>query len=108
MEATEIDNRRTSTRYPVDVQATLSVGDESTEVRLINLSLGGAFIADLDRVEFGTQVQISFRIPTHDEPIEVSAATRWSTEFGVGIQFGSLRAREVWSLNKFFESLSLS
>jgi hypothetical protein len=102
----EADNRRSSTRYPVDIEATLTVGEQTLEVQLINISIGGAFIGGIDRMGMGTQVQISFRIPTHDEPIAVAATTRWSTELGVGVQFGSLRAREVWSLNKFFESLS--
>ena len=102
----EADNRRTSTRYPVEIDATFRVGEQTHEVQLLNLSIGGAFIGGLDRMDMGTQVHVSFRIPTHDEPLEVAATTRWCTELGVGVQFGSLRAREVWSLNKFFESLS--
>ncbi|MBT8492206.1 MAG: PilZ domain-containing protein [Deltaproteobacteria bacterium] len=102
----EADNRRTSTRYPVEIDATLRVGEQALEVQLLNLSIGGAFFGGLDKLDMGTQVQVSFRIPTHDETIEVAATTRWSTDLGVGVQFGSLRAREVWSLNKFFESLS--
>lgn len=104
----DADNRRSSTRYPVDLVGVVRLGEEPHDVRITNLSLGGAFVTGLDRQQMGTQVWISFEIPTYEGPIEATATTRWCTEFGVGVQFGSLRAREVWSLNKFFESLSLS
>ena len=102
----DVDNRRTSTRYPVDLSGTVTVDDETVNVQVSNLSLGGAFVHGLDRLAMGTHVVFSFNIPTHEVPIEVTATTRWSTELGVGLQFGSLRAREVWSLNKFFENFS--
>jgi hypothetical protein len=53
----------------------------------------------------GTRVKIRFRVPAHDQPIEVGAQVRWSTEDSIGVQFDGLRAREVWSLNKYFEKL---
>jgi len=101
----DADNRRSSTRYAVDLNGTVTVDDSTITVRLMNLSLGGAFVDGLDRLPMGTHVLFSFHIPTHEVPIEVAATVRWCTELGVGLQFGSLRAREVWSLNKFFEDL---
>lgn len=103
----DADNRRTSTRYPVDLDATATVGDQTHQVHLENLSLGGAFLTGLERLGIGTTMDFTFSIPTHESPINVNATVRWSTDLGVGIQFGSLRAREVWSLNKYFEDLAL-
>lgn len=99
----DADNRRSSTRYPVQLSGTVTVNDDAVPVDVMNLSLGGAFVGGLDRLTIGAQVVFSFSIPTHEVPIEVAATIRWCTELGIGLQFGSLRAREVWSLNKFFE-----
>ena len=102
----EEDNKRRSTRYLVDLSGIVTVSEEQIPVRLFNLSLGGALIEGLDRLVLGTQVHISFSIPTLEAPIKVESTVRWCADVGIGIQFGSLRAGEVWSLNKFFEDLS--
>ena len=53
----------------------------------------------------GATVALSFKIPSHDQAIEVSGEVRWSTDQDTGLQFGGLRAREVWELTRYFESL---
>ena len=100
------ENRRQSTRFPVNIDATMIIGEDAHEVLFTNLSLGGAMVTGVDRLPMDTKVEVTFSIPTHEEPINVGADVRWTTETGVGIQFSNLRARETWSLNKFFESLS--
>ena len=100
------ENRRESTRFTVNIDATMVVGEEALEVTFTNLSMGGAMVEGVDRLPMHTQVDVTFSIPTHDEPIKVSADVRWATDTGVGIQFSNLRARETWSLNKLFEQLS--
>lgn len=99
------DNRRSATRHDVSIAATLDVEGESLPVEMRNLSLGGALVALSRRLPMGTQVIVRFRVPTQDQAIEVGARVRWSTEESLGLQFDGLRAREVWSLNKYFESL---
>ena len=101
-------NRRSQTRYDVTVDAKLTVGDTTVERTINNLSLGGCHIVQDERIGIGTRVQVSFRIPTHEDPIEVGGAVRWGVGDGVGVQFDGLRAKEVWSLNKFFESMTAS
>ena len=71
----------------------------------MNLSLGGALIAAGARFAMGQRVQLSFAVPTLEVPIEIGATVRWSDDKATGIQFDGLRAREVWALNKYFESL---
>jgi Tfp pilus assembly protein PilZ len=57
-----------------------------------------------------TQLQIRFKIPTQPESIEVTGEVRWvepggpEQPSGMGIRFQGLRAREVWALNRFFQS----
>lgn len=100
------ENRRTSTRYDVTCPAELTVGAETFERTVTNLSLGGAFVEHEQRIGIGTGVEISFKIPNREEPISVGATVRWATEGGSGIQFAGLRAGDVWALNQFFETLS--
>jgi hypothetical protein len=100
-----VQTRRTATRHSVTMPATLTIGEESSEQTIKNLSLGGAYVETSIRVAMGTRVQLSFRVPTQEAPIETSGQVRWSAEGGIGIQFDGLRAREVWSLSKYFEQL---
>lgn len=72
---------------------------------MVNLSLGGAFLQLSQRLPMGQRVDLSFRVPTMEEPIEIGAIVRWSDDKATGIQFDGLRARDVWALNKFFEQL---
>ena len=82
------------------------MGAESRPVTVMNISLGGALIsAGSPRFPMGSRVTVSFAIPTLEEAIEVGATVRWSDDTATGLQFDGLRAREVWALNKYFESL---
>lgn len=97
--------KRTTARHDVNLPVSLVVGGETHETQMLNISLGGALIAHTERVATGERVRVTFNIPTHDKPIEVGGSVRWASELALGIQFDGLRAREVWSLNKFFESM---
>jgi hypothetical protein len=98
------DNRRTSTRYDVWIEAKLTVASASLDVTMTNLSLGGALIAGTKQ-PMGQRCQVSFRVPTLETPIEIGSVVRWSDAKGIGIQFDGLRAQEVWALNEYFKRL---
>ncbi len=98
------DNRRTSTRYDVWIEAKMSVNGNAADVTMTNLSLGGALIGGLKR-PMGQRVQLSFRIPTLEQAIDTGAVVRWSDAKGIGLQFDGLRAQEVWALNEYFKQL---
>ena len=72
---------------------------------MVNISLGGALVEAGMNYVMGSHVQISFKLPTAEEPVEVGSTVRWSDAKGVGLQFDGLRARDVWALNKYFEQL---
>ncbi len=100
------DNRRSSTRHAVSIAANLKIGAEDRPCTVMNLSLGGAlFSLGTTRLAMGSRLEISFKVPTIDEPIVVGATVRWSDDKATGIQFDGLRARDVWALNKYFEQL---
>lgn len=101
----KVSDKRKATRHAVDIATTIEVDGVTQRIQMLNLSLGGALLAMPERLAMGTRMQVTFRIPTHEQDITVGAAVRWAGGSGVGVQFDGLRAKEVWSLNKFFESL---
>lgn len=97
------ENRRIATRHAVDLPCTLHDGGER-EIRLVNLSVGGAGIAH-QRMPMGHRLKLAFRVPSSEHAIEIGAVVRWSTDVEVGVQFDGLRPKDVWALTKYFESL---
>ncbi len=99
-----IENRQAA-RHDVDIACTLTVGGKEVATQIKNLSVGGALVVH-GRLPAAERVKLVFRVPTLETPIEVAATVRWCGGDSIGVQFDGLRAREVWSLNKYFESLS--
>lgn len=99
------DNRRSSFRHTVDLAVQVAIaGAPASAMRLGNLSMGGAYVADLV-LAMGQRLNVAFVIPTQDAAIEVGAVVRWTDAGGVGIQFDGLRARDTWALGKYLEQL---
>lgn len=75
-----------------------------------NISLGGMFVEIMKPVAVGSAVLVRFKVPTQPEAIEVAGEVRWVESdvgggvAGMGVRFQGLRAREVWALNRFFQS----
>jgi hypothetical protein len=99
------DNRRTATRHPVSIASRVVVDGVPRDATVVNLSLGGALVETGSKHAMGQRMDISFRVPTMEEPIEVGATVRWAAGSGVGLQFDGLRARDVWALNEYFKQL---
>lgn len=78
--------------------------------RTRNISLGGLYAEVNEAAPIGTAVQLRFTLPTQPEAIEVGGDIRWvvrneqSDLIGMGIRFEGLRARDVWALNRFFQT----
>jgi hypothetical protein len=58
---------------------------------------------DLD-ASYGTPVVVRLRLPSFAEESLFEAVVRWNEEDGIAVQFGSLRALEVWGLNQLFRA----
>lgn len=99
-----IENRQ-SARHDVDVAATLTIDGKAHQTVIKNLSVGGALVAHGERLAAATRVTLQFRLPTQEKAIEVGGTVRWAGDGEIGVQFDGLRAREVWSLTRYFESL---
>ena len=103
-----MEHRRADRRYDrrLEVEVTSEGATFVTHTR--NISLGGVYLLADRTLPFGAKVKLRFSVPTQTEPIEVDGEVRWVESdngevHGLGVQFGGLRARDVWALNKFFE-----
>src|SRR5258706_4874658 len=108
-----MEHRRSDRRYEREVDIDIVYEGQSWSTHTRNISLGGVFIACDRALPFGARVSMSFRVPTQAEPVTVDGQVRWvemeeGHVRGIGIRFEGLRARDVWALNKFFESPSSS
>ena len=100
--------RRVHERYECDLDVTVYHGDRVIAAKAANLSLGGMYLLMDEQIPYGTQVKIRFRLPVLKEDTEAVTIVRWNKPDGVGVQFGSLRALEVWGLNQLFKTLAVS
>lgn len=68
-----------------------------------NVSLGGMLLVTDASLPYGTAVTLEFYLPALKETAQLAATVRWGREGSMGVQFGSLRARDVWALNQLFK-----
>lgn len=68
-----------------------------------NISLGGMYLLSEAQLAYGTKVRVRFHLPALKEEVTLEAVVRWKKDDGMGVQFGSLRAREVWGFNQLFK-----
>lgn len=76
-----------------------------------NVSLGGVLLTVTPageplptgaQIAFGAQVKLRLPLAPLKEHAEIAGTIRWIKDGAIGIQFGSLRAKEVWALNQMF------
>jgi uncharacterized protein (TIGR02266 family) len=102
--------RRTDPRYDRRLEVEIAAEGKRLAALSRNISLGGMFVEGADVLPVGTSLQVSFTVPTQPEPITVSGEIRWVEKGGpgqlpgMGIRFHGLRARDVWALNRFFQT----
>jgi hypothetical protein len=101
----DVSQPRRPTRFDVAIDVSVRVEGRTLEGRSRNLSLGGIAIELGERLPIGTRARLTFRLPGNASPIETDAEVRWSVDRDTGLQFGGLRAREVWELGRFFDGL---
>jgi uncharacterized protein (TIGR02266 family) len=101
--------RRTDPRYDRRLEVEL-VADGKRQVGYSrNISLGGMFVETAEVLAVQTTIQVRFYVPTQPEPIDVTGEVRWAEKGsgerpGIGIRFQGLRARDVWALNRYFQT----
>ncbi|MEM1033770.1 MAG: PilZ domain-containing protein [Myxococcota bacterium] len=99
------DERREHVRKAVELTVTFSVdGGPPETARLQDLSLGGAFLATLDELAFGTPLRLT--LPLSTETIDVDAVVRWRKKGqGLGVQFGPIGAKPTFLLTEYIADM---
>jgi uncharacterized protein (TIGR02266 family) len=102
--------RRTDPRYERRVEVEIVAAGKNYRVTTRNLSLGGMFVDIDEPLPEQTTIQVRFKVPTQPEMVDVAGEIRWvergapGKPSGMGIRFQGLRARDVWALNRFFQT----
>lgn len=103
--------RRIDPRYDRQLEIEVLFEGKKQISQTRNISLGGLYLESATPLPIGTTVQLRFQLPTQPEPVEVSGDVRWVVKkegagetSGIGIRFQGLRARDVWALNRYFQS----
>lgn len=102
--------RRIDPRYDRQLSVEVTWQGEEQIGRSRNVSLGGMYLEARKAMPIGAAVTLRFHIPTQPEAVEVAGDVRWvvtsptGPEIGIGIRFQGLRARDVWALNRFFQT----
>lgn len=102
--------RRIDPRYDRQLEIEVLFEGKKQTSQTRNISLGGLYLESPTPLPIGTTVQLRFQLPTQPEPVEVAGDVRWVVKkgagdaSGIGIRFQGLRARDVWALNRYFQS----
>lgn len=98
-----VSTKRQNTRHDLELTIAVTVDGSTHQLSTRNLSLGGVFVVATFMPSFNARVKISLPLPTQREPILIEGTVRWSNDEGFAVQFDGLRAKDVYTLGKFFE-----
>ena len=96
--------KRVHERFDVRLPVTLVLPEGEVAAVTRNASLGGVFVETTASVVFGSTIKLRLRLPALHEDSELDVTVRWKQPDGIGVQFGSLRALEVWGLTQLAKS----
>jgi uncharacterized protein (TIGR02266 family) len=98
-----VTERRRSERYALVLPVDYSAVDAFFTEFSANINEGGMFIETNEPAPLGTVIELQFRLPGLDRPLEVSATVAWLSDgkaespAGMGVEFNELSpdAREA-------------
>ncbi len=103
--------RRQSERQPLKVRVDYSAVDAFFGEFSANINEGGVFIETDSPSEIGTLVQLHFRVPDLETPIQVAGRVAWISEekdegaSGMGIEFHELQPTIRETINELVRKL---
>jgi CheY-like chemotaxis protein len=99
-----LENRRKSTRVPIQADVACTVGSRTVRGTSWNLSQGGmqVEVADLKQKD---AVRVSFKLPVSGVVIETTGVVVWAKETRQGIQFTNLSAQTQKSISQFIAQI---
>lgn len=89
--------QRRHARVPIDAPLTFTVKgkEEWHEGVGRDISVGGISVESPLTLAFGTTVELNVQLPGSDEIFMLPGVVRWARAGRIGVQFGSLGARET-------------
>ena len=96
--------RRIHERYEIQLPVVIFHADKQYQAVTQNMSLGGMYIATDAKIAYDARIQVQFRLPALKDDTVCTVTVRWKKPDGIAVQFGSLRALEVWGLNQLFKA----
>lgn len=100
--------RRVHERYDRALKVKVKHEGGVVECVSLNISLGGMYLISEIQLPYGTKVELQFYLPALKEDAVIEGVVRWQKPDGIGVQYGSLRAREVWAFNQLFKESTRS
>ena len=100
-----MQRRRLHDRFELRLPVTAKASDGPLEGHTVNVSLGGMMITlAVPTLPLGDAVELELELPALRERSLLPCTVRWCRGGSIGVQFGSLRAKEVWALNQLFRN----
>jgi hypothetical protein len=96
--------KRRSQRVPIDLPVVIERAGAQFDGRTLNLGLGGAFIQTAEKLAYGEQVELWLALPEVALLCPLRSVVRWTSNFGFGVQFLEVGAREVFALNELMNT----
>ena len=96
-----VTNQRQHERVAIMIPVVLLHGETEIAAETRNMSVGGMLVACAANVAFGAAVRVRMTLPTSE--VDVPATVRWNRDGAIGLQFGSLRAKETWAINQLMK-----
>lgn len=106
------ERRSTGIRAQLEIKVDLALLGTYQLTRMINISLGGAFICHEDLQPIGTVLKISFKLPSDSQIIETQAKVAWSykqagksknSSTGMGVEFIEIKQEDQKRIKDFIE-----
>jgi hypothetical protein len=103
-----LSDKRSHARYPVSLPVVVIYREAEQAAVSGDIGLGGMFVHTATPVPFGERITVRIKLPALKAESLIVATVRWKNREGMGIQFLSLRAREVWALNRLLRANAAS
>ncbi len=101
-----MSNNRQHERIEIAIPVILVHEGREIAAESRNLSAGGMLIDGGTEIPFGAVVQLKASLPPNGLPIDLPATVRWIRDGTIGVQFGSLRAKETWAIHQLVKMLA--
>jgi len=99
-----LENRRKSTRVPIQADVSCTVGSRTVRGTSWNLSQGGMQV-EVSGLKPKDSVRVSFKLPVSGVIIDAAGVVVWGKESRQGIQFTAVSAQSQQSIRQFMAEI---